>query len=765
MNQRTIPERLPLTIEIADSIDPKKIILAGISSFGAMGSSSSVIIYVIEDNKIRSYIANARDGFESDKAYSLIGTILSEETKRHTFIRKYMGIGHNMFQNKNWNIEINKGDYVVVFNQTEYSLPLTCRPLPMYQDEKSNSREFSLDDPVVKKALEISISKRKWSTSLLQTYLSKGHAFMARLTNWAEKSRLIGPSIDNKPRDIYFSTIAEARSILTGRRKNHQTIQVSFEQRIKNKQLLPKNPCIDLETATKIGDDYYSIANNRKMTDEIAFVANCIMHLKAYFRLKNESEYRPPYTNNYNFSNYVFTQIKDNNTPLFLYSFSHMIAFMNYEYVDINPVYLRIFSSNVHKYRALYFIEKLGPKKALKIIEQIVYSKDEKSRGKLIKSLDFYTQGILTKRYRKLECGHATTSDITNKSAFCWQFRYLTLLKFDDAENKAIIDKISSFTEKQIAKHAEQISLFFFNYFYQIDRLSLKNIFKCAVHVYKKMPISGNSINNLRSLHLSAILIIGHSLKYESCMGDFSDDLTKFIYDTFWPKIGSTWPIKNRSRFKFQNEFDEEVFDLAAKMIGFDFGIEDHNKEFADYLKGNIVFRPPHEYFWFLSFLLRHSDLGFNSQDMLEKILSEIQCDELVPKNELMDMLCLLFGAEGSGKKLLDEVFTERSPLRQFGSQFFEKLFDHASEDTIDDLLIETIDKFDEVVKICGIHNVHRVFLQLCCSAYKLKDKSLLSNFAELISSQGIMPKTNIKKAMKASEKYIKTHELQNGLA
>ena len=111
MNQRTIPERLPLTIEIADSIDPKKIILAGISSFGAMGSSSSVIIYVIEDNKIRSYIANARDGFESDKAYSLIGTILSEETKRHTFIRKYMGMGHNMFQNKNWNIEINKGDY------------------------------------------------------------------------------------------------------------------------------------------------------------------------------------------------------------------------------------------------------------------------------------------------------------------------------------------------------------------------------------------------------------------------------------------------------------------------------------------------------------------------------------------------------------------------------------------------------------------------------------------------------------------------------
>lgn len=763
MSQRVLPERYPLTIEIADSIDPKKIILAGISSFGAMGSSSSVVIYVIEDNKIRSYIANARDGFESDKAYSLIGTILSEETKRHTFIRKYMGMGHNMFQNKNWDIEINKGDYVVVFNQTEYSLPLTCRPLPMYQDEKSNNREFSLDDPIVRKALEISISKGKWGTSLLQTYLGKGHAYMASLTNWAERNGLIGPSIGNRPRDIYFSTIIEARDILAGRR-DFQIIQVPLEQRLKAKQLLPKNPCIDLEIATKIGIDYYSIVNNCKMTDEIAFVASCITHLREYFRLKNESEYKPPYIN-YNFSNYVYAQIKGNNTPLFLYSFSHMIAYLNYEYVDIEPVYLQIFNSNVHKYKALYFIEKIGPRKALKIIEQIVYSKDKNSKDNLIKSLDFYTQGILTKRYRKFECHRARTSDITKKSAFSWQFRYLTLLEFTNGENEEIISKISRFTEKQIAKYAEQIALFFFNYIYQIDKLSLKKIFKCAVHVYKRLPTNGNNINNLRSLHLSTLFIITHSLKYESCMGDYSDDLSNFIYDTFWPKIGSVWPIKNRSRFKFQNEFDEEVFNLSARMMGFDFGIEDHNKEFTDYLKDNIVFNPPHEYFWFLSFLLRHSDLGFNSQAMLDKILSEIQCDELVPKDELMDMLCLLFGAEGSGKKLLDEVFTERSPLRQFGSQFFEKLFDHASEDTIDNLLIETIDKFDEVIKICGVHNVHRVFLQLCCSAYKLTDKSLLSNFAELISSQGIMPKTNIKKAMKASEKYIKTHELQNGLA
>ena len=683
MSQRVLPERHALTVEIANNIDPKKIILAGISSFGAIDSSLSVVIHVVDGNQIRSYVANARNGFDSDKAYSLISATLFEETKRHIFTRKSMGMGHTIFQNVNWDIKIKKDTCVVLFNEIEYNLQL-------------------------------------------------------------------------------FPTIIEARDILAGRR-DFQIIQVPLEQRLKLKQLLPKNPCIDLEIAAKMGIDYYSIVNNRKMTDEIAFIASCITYLIEYFRLKNESEYKSPYIN-YNFSHYIYAQIKDNNTPLFLYSFSHMIAYMNYEYVDIEPVYLQIFNSNVHKYKALYFIEKIGPRKALKIIEQIVYSRDKNSRDNLIKSLDSYTQGILTKRYRKFECHHARTSDITNQSAFSWQFRYLTLLEFTNGENEEIINKISRFTEKQIAKYAEQISLFFFNYIYQIDKLSLKEIFKCAVHVYKWLPTSGNNINNLRSLHLSTLFIITHSLKYESCMGDYSNDLSNFIYDTFWPKVGSAWPIKNRSRFKFQNEFDEEVFNLSARMMGLDFGIEDHNKEFADYLKDNIVFNPPHEYFWFLSFLLRNSDLGFNSQAMLDKILFEIQCDELVPKDGLMDMLCLLFGAEGSGKKLLDEIFTQHNPLRQFGSQFFEKLFDYASEDTVDNLLIEIIDKFDEVIKICGKDKVHRILLQLCCSAHKITNKSLLSSFADLISLQGVMSKANIKKALRASEICVRIHELQNNL-
>ena len=88
MSQRVLPERHALTVEIANNIDPKKIILAGISSFGAIDSSLSVVIHVVEGNQIRSYVANARNGFDSDKAYSLIGATLFEE-KTYIYQKKH----------------------------------------------------------------------------------------------------------------------------------------------------------------------------------------------------------------------------------------------------------------------------------------------------------------------------------------------------------------------------------------------------------------------------------------------------------------------------------------------------------------------------------------------------------------------------------------------------------------------------------------------------------------------------------------------------
>ena len=70
-------------------------------------------------------------------------------------------------------------------------------------------RRFDPGDPIVRKAVEISLSKGKFSTAMLQTYLGKGHGFVSGLAIWFEEIGVIGPQNGNKPRDLLISSMEE----------------------------------------------------------------------------------------------------------------------------------------------------------------------------------------------------------------------------------------------------------------------------------------------------------------------------------------------------------------------------------------------------------------------------------------------------------------------------------------------------------------------------------------------------------------------------
>ncbi len=70
-------------------------------------------------------------------------------------------------------------------------------------------RRFDPNDPVVRKAVEISLSKGKFSTAMLQTYLGKGHGFVSGLAIWFEEIGVIGAQNGNKPRELLISSMEE----------------------------------------------------------------------------------------------------------------------------------------------------------------------------------------------------------------------------------------------------------------------------------------------------------------------------------------------------------------------------------------------------------------------------------------------------------------------------------------------------------------------------------------------------------------------------
>ena len=70
-------------------------------------------------------------------------------------------------------------------------------------------RRFDPNDPIVRRAVEISLNKGKFSTAMLQTYLGKGHGFVSGLAIWFEEIGVIGPQNGNKPRDLLISSLEE----------------------------------------------------------------------------------------------------------------------------------------------------------------------------------------------------------------------------------------------------------------------------------------------------------------------------------------------------------------------------------------------------------------------------------------------------------------------------------------------------------------------------------------------------------------------------
>ncbi len=74
-------------------------------------------------------------------------------------------------------------------------------------------RRFDPQDPLVRKAVEISLSKGKFSTAMLQTYLGKGHGFVSGLAIWFEEIGVIGPQNGNKPRDLLITSMDEFDSL------------------------------------------------------------------------------------------------------------------------------------------------------------------------------------------------------------------------------------------------------------------------------------------------------------------------------------------------------------------------------------------------------------------------------------------------------------------------------------------------------------------------------------------------------------------------
>ena len=117
------------------------------------------------------------------------------------------------------------GDYVTIETCENEVFILPCRDnaqidtAALTETKKSSrtTKNFSPDDPVVRKAVEISIAKGRFSTAMLQTYLGKNHAYVSGLASWFDEIGVIGPQNGNRPRTVLISSLDEFDAKASGR--------------------------------------------------------------------------------------------------------------------------------------------------------------------------------------------------------------------------------------------------------------------------------------------------------------------------------------------------------------------------------------------------------------------------------------------------------------------------------------------------------------------------------------------------------------------
>lgn len=87
--------------------------------------------------------------------------------------------------------------------------------LEQIRHEEYHGRTFDPSDLIVRKAVEICLENGKFSSSILQAKLDKGHGWVTNLEFWLEHLDVIGPMNGNKPRDLLITSMGEFNKLAT----------------------------------------------------------------------------------------------------------------------------------------------------------------------------------------------------------------------------------------------------------------------------------------------------------------------------------------------------------------------------------------------------------------------------------------------------------------------------------------------------------------------------------------------------------------------
>ena len=242
----------------------------------------------------------------------------------------------------------------------------------------------------------------------------------------------------------------------------------------------------------------------------------------------------------------------------------------------------------LQKYKLQYVLKKLGWNKLNDIFATLteydatdVFAKINLALGEKIENV--YNK-LETRQFSDSEMSENLNDDpFTYSHGFSQLFSEPVLINFTKEEHGKICNDI--LRQGGSSLRAGIYGFYFANYLLNEDKFSYVEILPTVAYIIKTLPFDDFNGTHNEDLFYFCGEIIDNCWRYISEEKSVQKHFRDFVYEIYWPRIESLWPIIHRKNINFRDSAGDKMFDDAISFVMALNDIDERNAEIKGYLE------------------------------------------------------------------------------------------------------------------------------------------------------------------------------------
>ena len=161
------------------------------------------------------------------------------------------------------------------------------------------------------------------------------------------------------------------------------------------------------------------------------------------------------------------------------------------------------------------------------------------------------------------------------------------LVDFSKATHAKIIQDIMDRSGNSFNPDAKSVALYLANYMLNEDKLPLSDVLPAVAHIVEVLPSDDFNNTHTDELFWLCGAILDKAWRYleedEATQRKYRD----LMYELYWPRVGSLWPVLHRGDFDFKYESAGKIFDDSLSFVMSLEDITERNHEIKAFLDQN----------------------------------------------------------------------------------------------------------------------------------------------------------------------------------